>query len=212
MTFTLPSPRRNLTPTGLRDRAADVATSSTIKVATGDFTGGASEDLFTLASHGLNTGDMLFVLWQSAMGVVTGGEGLQCYADVASSSTFHLTDSSGTIIENSADGTVVLLAADAEPDLVDIGIVPNIIVAAGDFTGGTAEDIFTPAQGTKGIVEADGLTLLYKSAAGVLTGISAGTGVFAKTPTVTYFQVAATSGGSVIENSADGTAVFLKTS
>ena len=212
MTFTLPSPRRNLTPQGLWDRAADVATSSTIKVATGDFTGGASEDLFTLTSHGLNDGDMLHVLWQSAMGVVTGGEGLQCYANVLSTSTFQLTNSSGTVIENSADGTVVLLAADAESDLVQIGVIPNTIVAAGDFTGGSAEDIFTPAQGTKGVYEADSLVLLYKSAAGVLTGISAGTTVFAKAPTVTYFQVASTAGGSAIENSADGTAVFLKTS
>jgi hypothetical protein len=210
MSFTLPSPRRNLTPTGLRDRAADVATSSTIKVATGDFTGGASEDLFTLSSHGLASGDMLYVLWQSAMGVVTGGEGLQCYADVASSSTFHLTDSAGNTIENSADGTVVLLAADAEPDLVEIGIIPNIIVAAHDFTGGSAEDIDTPAQGTKGIVEGDTLVLLYKSAAGTAGTLDAT--VFAKAPTVTYFQTAATSGGSVVDTTADGTNVWLKTS
>lgn len=210
MTFTLPSPRRNLTPTGLRDRAADVATSSTIKVATGDFTGGASEDLFTLSSHGLNDGDMLYVLWQSVMGVVTGGEGLQCYAGVASSSTFHLTDAAGTTIENTADGTVVLLVADAEPDLVEIGIIPNIIVGVHDFTGGTAEDIDTPAQGTKGIVEGDTLVLLYKSAAGTAGTLDAT--VFAKTPTVTYFQTAATSGGAVLDTTADGTNVWLKTS
>lgn len=210
MTFTLPSPRSNLTPAGLRDRAKDVATSSTIKVAAGDFTGGASEDLFTLASHGLNTGDTLHVLWQSAMGVVTGGEGLRCYAKVASTSTFQVTDAVGTVIENSADGTAVFLAADADSDLVEIGIIPNIIVGAHDFTGGSAEDIDTPAQGTKGIVEGDTLVLLYKSASGTAGTLDAT--VYAKSPTVTYFQTAATSGGSVLDTTADGTNVWLKTS
>lgn len=211
MTYTLPAPRRNLTAAGLQDRATDVATSANIKVAAGDFTGGASEDLFTLSSHGLATGDMLHVLWQSAMGAITGGEGLQCFAKKVDANTFHVTDSAGTTIENTADGTVVFLAADVETDLVTIGIIPNIIVGTHDFTGGTAEDIDTPAQGTKGLYEGDTIKLLYKSAAGVSAAAVDAT-VYAKAPTVTYFQTAATSGGAVQDTTADGTNVWLKTS
>lgn len=211
MTFTLPAPRRNLTASGLQDRSTDVATSSTIKVVVGDYTGGASADLFTLSSHGLITGSILHVLWQSAMGAVTGGEGLRCYAKVLSANTFQVTDADGTIIENSADGTVVFLAADVETDLVTIGIIPNIIVGTHVFTGGTAEDIDTPAQGTKGLYEGDTIKLLYKSAAGV-AAVAVDATVYAKDPTVTYFQTAATSGGAVQDTTADGTNVWLKTS
>ena len=96
--------------------------------------------------------------------------------------------------------------------MVDTVVIPRIVVGTGDATGGAAEDIFTPAQGTKGIYEADTLKLLYKSASGVVTGKAVDATVYAKDPTVTYFQLAATAGGTVIDNSADGTAVFLKTS
>lgn len=208
MTYTLPAPGRNVTSSGLRDRATDVATSSTIKVASGDYTGGASDDMFTLASHGLETGNHLHVLWQSATGAATGGEGLHCLAKKLSSSTFQITDLAGTVIENTADGTVVFLVADAETSLVEIGIIPNIIVGAG--VGAT--DVFTPAQGTKGLDEADSMVLLYKSAAGVVLNTSVDTTCYAKTVTATTFKVSATSGGAALDNSADGTAVFLKTS
>lgn len=213
MSDTLPAPRTNLTATGLRDRGTDVAKGASMIVAVGDYTGGASEDLFTLAAHGLKTGDILHVLWQSAMGAVTGGVGLRCLVKYASSSTFHVTDASGTTIENTADGTVIFLKGNVATSLVEIGILPNLIVADGDFTGGTVEDQFSSATtGIAGVYEADSLKLLYKSAAGVLTGKAADSIVYAKAPTVTYFQVAGTAGGAAIENSADGTAVFLKTS
>lgn len=194
----------------MQDRAADVCTSSTIRVAVGDYTAGAAEDMFTLTSHGLATGDTLHVLWQSAMGAVTGGEGLRCYAKKLSSSTFQVTNHAGTVIENTADGTVVFLKGDVATDLVNLGVIPNLIVSDHDFTGGTVEDMDTPAQGTHGLYEADTIKLLYKSAAGVAGTIDAT--VYAKAPTVTYFQTAATAGGSVVDTTADGTAVYLKTS
>lgn len=208
---TLPSPRRNITASGVRSRGAIVATSSSIRVAAGDFTGGAAEDLFTLASHGLKTGDVLHVLWQSAMGGVTGGEGTKGLAKVLSSSTFQITTLAGTVIENTADATVVFLAGEVDTALVELGIIPNLIVDAWDFTGGTVEDMGTPAQGMKGLVEGDTMKLLYKSAAGVTAG-TLDTTYYCKAPTVTYHQIAATNGGAVIDSTSDGTAVFLKTS
>lgn len=211
MTSYGPAPARNRTAAGVWDRATDLVTSSTVRVCVGDYTSGAAEDMFTLSSHGLATGDMLHVLWQSAMGAITGGEGLQCYASVLSSSTFNVTDSAGTIIENTADGTVVFLKGDIDSSFVQLGIIPNIIVGTHDFTSGAAEDIDTPAQGTKGLYEGDTIKLVYKSAAGTSAAAADGT-VYAKAPTVLLFQTAATSGGAVQDTTADGTNVWLKTS
>jgi hypothetical protein len=98
--------------------------------------------------------------------------------------------------------------------VVQNAILPRLIVADGDFTGGATEDLFTPvaATGFRSLEDTDTLKLLYKAAAGVLTGISANTTVFAKSTTATAFETAASSGGADIENTADGVAIFLKTS
>jgi len=212
MTTSLPAPRTNLTASGFRDRASDVVSSSTIKVAAGDYTGGASEDLFTLASHGLKTGDVLHVLWQSAMGGATGGVGLRCLAKVLSSSTFQITTAADVIIENTADATVVFLAGNVDTSLVEAAVLPNLLVVDWDFTGGTVEDMGSSATtGLAGLYASDTLKLLYKSAAGVTAG-TVDTTYYAKAPTVSYFQISATAGGAVIDSTADGTAIFLKTS
>lgn len=205
-----PRPRPNWTAAGVFDRI-DSITASDIIVAAGDFTSGAAEDMFTLTSHGLVSGNVLHVLWQSAMGGVTGGEGTRAVVKVLSSSTFQLTTDGSTIIENTADATVVFLKGDIATAIVEIMVIPNLIVAAWDFTSGTVEDMGTPEQGTRGLYEADQIKLLYKSAAGVTAGTLDVT-YFAKAPTVTYFQISATAGGAVIDSTADGTAVFLKIS
>lgn len=210
---TLPAPAQNLTAAGLRDRSTDFVTSALVRVGAGDFTGGAAENLFTLASHGLIGGEVAHVLWQSVMGTVVGGEASRFYVKVLTSSTFQLCSdiALATVVTNSADGTAVLLIGDVDSGLVEFGVIPNIIVDAWDFTGGTVEDVGVPAQGIHGLYEADQIKLLYKSAAGVTAG-TLDTVYFAKTPTVTYHQISATSGGSVIDSTADGTAVFLKLS
>lgn len=205
----LPRPASNRTAAGFADRAADI-TSSDIIVAAGDYTGGASEDLFTLSAHGLLSGDVLHVLWQSAMGGVTGGEGTRAVVKYVSSSTFQLTTDGTTVIENTADATVVFLKGQIPTAVVENVVIPRVIVAAWDYTGGTVEDMGTPAQGTHGLYEADTLKLVYKSAAGVHGTLN--TTYYAKTPTVTYFQTSSTSGGGVLDTTADGTAVFIKTS
>ena len=209
---TFPAPARNWSAAGFGDRAADLA-STDIIYAAGDYTGGASEDLFTLSSHGLIDGDCLHVLWQSAMGAVTGGEGTKAFVKYVSSSTFQLCSDTAlsTVIENTADGSVCFVKGRISTNVVENLLVPRVIVAAWDYTGGTVEDMGTPAQGTHGLYEADTLKLLYKSAAGV-AGVAVDTTVYAKAPTVTYFQIAATAGGNVIDSTADGTAVFVKTS
>jgi hypothetical protein len=203
-----PGPASNWTSAGFGDRTADIA-STDVLFAAGDFTGGASEDLFTLAAHGLISGDVVHVLWQSAMGAVTGGEGTRAVVKYLSASTFQLTTDGTTIIENTADGNVVLLKGRIPTGVVKCMVIPRVIVAAGDFTGGAAEDIFTPAQGTKGLFEADQIKLVYKSAAGVVLGAVDVT-YYAKTVTVTTFLTSTSAGGAVQENTADGTAVFLK--
>lgn len=212
MPDTIPAPRTNITAAGFHDRATDVVTAANLKVAVGDYTGGASEDLFTLAAHGLKTGDILHVLWQSAMGAATGGVGLRCLAKYVSSSTFHITDLAGTTIENTADGTVMFLLGNVDDALVEVGVLPNFLVVDWDFTGGTVEDMGSSGTtGLAGMYEGDTLKLIYKSAAGVTAG-TAGTTYYAKSPTVSYFQISATNGGAVIDSTADGTAAFLKTS
>lgn len=207
-----PKPARNWTAAGFGDRAGDL-TSSDILYAAGDYTGGASEDLFTLSSHGLQNGDCLHVLWQSAMGAVTGGEGTKAFVKYLSSSTFQLCSDTAlsTIIENTADGNVVFVKGLIPTGVVENLLIPRTIVAAWDFTGGTVEDMGTPAQGTHGLVDGDTIKLLYKSAAGV-NASAVDTTLYAKSPTVTYFQVSTTSGGGVMDTTADGTAVFIKTS
>lgn len=204
-----PMPASNWTSAGFGDKVADI-TASDIIVAVGDFTGGTEEDNFTLTAHGLLSGDVVHVLWQSAMGAVTGGEGTRAIVLWKHADRFQLTSDGTTVIDNTADGTVVLLKGRVPTNVVENMVIPRVIVAPGDHTGGTAEDIFTPAQGTKGVFEADPLKMVYKSAAGVVKGVAVNTTVYAKTPTVTYFQVSTSAGGAVLDNDADGTAVFLK--
>lgn len=210
-----PAPRSNRTRSGIIGLADDLAGTDLI-VAVGDYTGGGADDEFTLTSHGLITGDYVWLLYKTDLGAVTGRIGTGFRVKYLTANTFQLTDrASGTVIENSADGTAFFLkGTHATTDAyVQNVILPNLIVAAGDFTGGTTEDMFTPvaATGYGGLEEADPLKLLYKSAAGVVVNIAAGTTVYAKSVTMSAFELSATAGGADIENSADGTAIFIKT-
>jgi hypothetical protein len=203
-----PAPASNWTSAGFGDKVADI-TASDIIVAVGDFTGGTEEDNFTLTAHGLVSGDVVHVLWQSAMGAVLGGEGTRAVVLWKHADRFQLTSDGSTVIENTADGTVVFLKGRVPTNIVKNLIIPRVIVAAGDFTGGSAEDIFTPAQGTKGLVESEAIKLVYKSAAGTVLG-AVNTTYYAKTATVLTFLTSTAAGGATQENTADGTAVFLK--
>ena len=211
----LPAPLANLTAAGIRDSVSDI-TSSDIIVAAGDYTGGAAEDLFTLSSHGLVSGDVLWVLWESAKGGVTGGEATRAIVKYLSSSTFQLTSDGTTIIENTADATVVFLKSRTTSSaLVEFCIIPSILAGTNDTTGGTVEDMMTVlGTGLHGAIDGDTIKLLYKSAAGVAGTLDAT--VYVKSPvqssTVSYFQTSATAGGAVVDTTADGTFVFLKTS
>jgi len=205
---TFPGPASNWTSAGFGDRVADLVAADII-VAVGDFTGGASEDLFTLSTHGLVSGDILHVIWQSAMGAVLGGEGTRAVVSRLDANTFQLTTNGTTVIENTADGTVAFVKGDIPTAVVENLIIPRVIVATGDFTGGAAEDIFTPAQGTRGLVDADPIKLLYKSAAGTVLG-AVDTTYYAKTATATTFLTSTSAGGATQENTADGTALFVK--
>lgn len=208
----LPQPKRNLTEAKLMSAASGIVAADII-VAVGDYTGGASEDMFTLSSHGLVTGDWVTALYQTAMGAITGGEGTRGFVKRLGANTFQVCSeyTGTTVIENTADGTVVFLKGRVSPEVVKTVVIPYLIFCDWDYTGGTVEDMGTPAQGTHGLYEGDTLKLLFKSAAGVTAG-TLNTTYYAKDPTVTYFQIAATSGGAVIDSTADGTAVFLKTS
>jgi hypothetical protein len=214
---TFPQPRMNQSAAGNQSRASALAAADII-VALGDYTGGAAEDMFTLTSHGLVTGDHVHLVDMSALGALTSatGQGTRYFVKYLTSSTFQLCSDSAaaTVVENTADGTIVLVKGRIPTSVVEQVILPYIIVADGDFTGGTTEDMFVPrpSTGFHGLVETDTLKLLYKSAAGVITGIAADTTVFAKSVTVAAFELAATSGGADIENTADGLTVWLKTS
>lgn len=216
----LPAPRQNVTRAGFAGSADDVVAADTLMVV-GDYTGGAADDLLTLASHGLTTGDYVFLLWKSAPGVITGAVGTKFRVKVLSSSTFQVRGMDGVLVEHSADGSALFLkGSHATPDTVIQNVIlPRLIVATGDFTGGTTDDEFIPtaATGMAGLEDTNTLKLLYKAAAGVVVGINVNTIVFAKSvrssgATTDGFELAATSGGADIENSADGVAVFIKTS
>lgn len=214
---TLPAPRRNLTDAGAASRFDEIA-STDIIVATGDFTGGASEDLFTLSAHGLVDGDVLYCIGQTAKGTVTGGAGTRAVVNELSSSTFQLTTDGTTVIENTADGTAFFLKGNGIPQRVVDLVLSRIIVAGNDTTGGTVEDMVSSA-GMRDAEDGDTLKLLYKSAAGA-AAVAADASVYVKTPVSTisatgatsYFQTAATSGGSVLDTTSDGVLLWLKTS
>jgi hypothetical protein len=212
----LPAPAMNRTAAGFADAASDVVAAD-ILVTVGDYTGGAAEDMFTLAAHGLGTGDHVFLLHKIAAGAVTGVVGTRFKVKVLSSSTFQLTDLDGTIIENTADGAsvVFLKGSHRTPDsVVQNVILPRLIVADGDFTGGAVELDFVPRAdtGLHGLEDTNTLKLLYKAAAGTVLGTAVNTTVYAKSMTAAVFCVAATSGGNALGNSADGLAIFIKTS
>jgi hypothetical protein len=211
-----PAPAMNMTAAGFSDAADDVAAADVL-VTVGDFTGGAAENMFTLAAHGLNTGDYVFLLHKIAAGAATGAVGTKFKVKVLSASTFQLTDLAGNIITNSADGAsvVFLKGSQRTPDaVVQNVIVPRLIVADGDFTGGAVELDFVPRAytGMANLEDTNTLKLLYKAAAGVVKGIAVNTIVYAKSSTAAVFCVAATSGGNAIANDADGLAIFIKTS
>jgi hypothetical protein len=212
---TLPAPRSNLTQSGISSWVDDVAAADII-VALGDFTGGASEDLFTLTSHGLVDGDVLYSLAQSAIGAITGGDLTRCVVEQLDANTFQCETDAGATIENTADGTVVFLKT-PHPRTAE-AVYGRIIYGGNDFTGGTVEDMVTTAN-FQGVQDGDTLKLLYKSAAGV-AAVAADATAYVKTPVSTvsatgstaYFQTSLTSGGAVADTTADGTLVFLKTS
>ena len=187
-------------------------------VALGDYTGGAAEALFTLTSHGLVDGDILYCVGQWINGVVLGGVGTRAIVNELSSSTFQLTTDGSTLLTGTADGVGYFLKGNGVPQRVVDMITPKVIVGGNDFTGGTVEDMnFT--NNLAGCVDGDTIKLLYKSAAGA-AGVAADATAFVKAPVSTvaatsvaqYFQTSLTSGGAVIDTTADGTNLWLKTS
>lgn len=215
-----PRPLRNVTEAGVHSAISSIAAAD-LKVALGDFTGGAAEQLFTLTAHGLVSGDIVHCVWQDTMGAVAGGEGTRWYVKKLSSSTFQLYSDAAltTVSTNTADGTAALLKtpSNVPSAVVQLLVIPNIIAGFNDTTGGTVEDMYTAVTGLKGAVDGDTIKLLYKAAAGVAGTLDAT--VFVKSPvtpsasgSAAYFNYAATSGGSAVANTTDGLYVFLKTS
>lgn len=214
---TLPAPRKNQTDAGSASRYSAIAAADII-VALGDFTGGASEDMFTLTAHGLSDGDILYCLGQTAVGVVALGNGSRSIVKTASSSVFQLTSDGTTVLDQTADGTAYFLKGNAIPQRVADAISRRIIVGGNDFTGGTVEDM-NFCQSLQGAIDGDTIKLLYKSAAGV-AAVAADASAYVKSPVNTisatavtsYFQTSATSGGAVLDTTADGTNLWLLTS
>lgn len=213
-------PRSSRSRTGFLAAADDIA-STDLVVATGDYTGGTPEDEFNLTAHGLITGDYIWLLHKATAGVVTGRVGTCFRVKIVDANSFQLTDKSGTVIENTADGVAVFLKGNHHTTdaFVQLAVLPNLVVTTGDYTGGATEDVFYPTLAGAGALEdADPIKLLYKAAAGVLTSIAVDTTVYVKTiaeqsgTAPGKFELAATAGGDDIENTADGLAIFIKTS
>lgn len=209
---TLPAPRKNMTLTGQNSRFSGVA-STDIIVALGDYTGGATEAMFTLTAHGLVSGDILYFVDTATQGCVTGAPGTRFVVLKSTADVFVLTSDGTTVVTGTADGTAVFLKGNAVPQRVADSIRSQIICAQGDTTGGTVEDMFVPFAGWD-IAEADTIKLLYKAAAGVAGTLDATTYIRLPVRTVasTYFNYAATAGGTAVATTTDGLAVWLKTS
>ena len=214
---TLPAPRRNQTDAGSASRYSAIA-STDIIVALGDFTGGASEDMFTLTSHGLSSGDILYCLGQTAVGVVGLGNGSRHVVKAVDANVFQLTSDGTVVNDNTADGTAYFLKGNGVPQRVVDGIRTRIIVGGNDFTGGTVEDM-NFAQSLCGAIDGDTIKLLYKSAGGA-AAVAADASAYVKSPVNTisatavtsYFQTSATAGGAVLDTTADGTNLWILTS
>jgi hypothetical protein len=203
----------NLGESGISTWVGNVA-SADIIFAAGDFTGGAAEDLFTLTAHGLVDGDIVYPVWQSVIGAITGGELTRCVVEQLTADTFQCEDADGDTIENTADGNVAFLKTRSA--LVAAAVRDRIIAGSNDFTAGTVEDMVSAGGGLRGAVDGDSLKLLYKSAAGA-AAVAVDATVYVKSPvyaagTINYCQTSLTSGGAVADTTADGTVVFLKTS
>jgi hypothetical protein len=214
---TLPAPRRNMTEAGGATHYDQIAAADII-VAAGDFTGGTVEDQFTLSSHGLSDGDVLYCIGQTAMGTVLAGAGRRCVVLVEDANIFQLTTDGSTVIANTADGTGIFLKGTGVPQRVADDVMHRILVAGNDTTGGTVEDMVSSTN-LGGLQDGDTLKLLYKSAAGA-AAVAADATVYVKSPVATvaatgvtgYFQTSLTSGGAVADTTADGILVFLRTS
>lgn len=213
----LPAPRKNQTDAGMASRYSAIAAADII-VALGDYTGGTPEDKFTLTAHGLASGDVLYVIGMAGKGVVTGGTKRRCVVKKTDADIFQLTTDGTTVIENTVDGVAYFLKGNAVPQRVADGIVSRVIVGGNDFTGGTVEDM-NFAQSLRDVEDGDSIKLLYASAAGA-AGVAADASAFVKSPvattsataTTSYFQTSATSGGAVLDTTADGTNLWLVTS
>ena len=216
---TLPAPRRNQTDAGGNGRFDELVAADFVLAAVGDYTGGAATNMFTLASHGLVDGDILYLVAQTAKGVLTGGVGTRVVVNELSSSTFACNNDAGTEITNTSDGTAFFLKGNGVPQRVADEICRRIYLATNDFTSGTVEDmVFT--SGVDDLEDGDSIKLLYKSAAGA-AAVAADASTFVKAPVNTltsgtgqtgYFQTSATSGGAVADTTADGVLLWLKTS
>ncbi len=165
-----PAPRQNRSEAGIHTAISTIVAAD-LKVALGDYTGGASEQLWTLTSHGLVSGDVVHCVFQDTMGAVVGGEGTRWYVKKLSSSTFQLYSDAtlATVSTNTADGTAAFLKTPSttSSSVIQLMVIPNIIAGFNDTTGGTVEDMYTAVTGLKGAVDGDTIKLLYKAAAGV---------------------------------------------
>jgi hypothetical protein len=214
----IPSPRSNRTRAGFISAADDLAATD-ILVTVGDENGGTVDDQFTLASHGLITGDYVWLLWKSLLGTVTGRVGTQYRVVWATANIFQLKDAAGVDVVNTADGTAVFLKGThaTSTAMVNTVILPNLVVADGDFNGGNVAFSFSPyaTTGYGGLEVLDKLKLLYKAAAGTVKNAAVNATVWAQAVTTTTlvasFTVSLTSGGAATGNDADGLAIFVKT-
>lgn len=150
---------KNLTVTGSeRVLIFQTPSASTHILATGDFTGGANDDMFTASAHGLVDGDYVRLVYESAAGVVTGDVGDTFIVNELSSSTFQLTTDGTTVVENSADGTAVfqVIGGSAGQDVIQVSHDGGNEWQADDLLLPLAQDDLTGTLVTSGALNASG--------------------------------------------------------
>jgi len=186
-----------------------------------DFTGGASEDLFTLAAHGLRTGDAIRLVTETDNLGTTISASTTYYAIVTAASTFQVASTlalaaAGTAVEFTADGNVEMRYAGAGmPATLTIGSATTAALAVGSAVtipaSAATNDSFGPATSVVylGKIGTVGSTYKYYST-GTATAIAANSS-FTTTATAGEINIDEVTSGAINDGAAIESVVLTLT-
>ena len=186
-----------------------------------DFTGGASEDLFTLAAHGLRTGDAIRLVTETDDLGATISASTTYYAIVTAATTFKVASTlalaaAGTAVEFTADGNVEMRYAGAGmPATLTIGSATDAALPVGSAVtipaSAATNDSFGPATSVVylGKIGTVGSTYKYYST-GTATAIAAASS-FTTTATAGEINIDEVTSGAINDGATTESVVLTLT-